>query len=256
MLQRDPNSHKGDNGKVMVIGGNEMFHGAPILAALGAEYSGADLVYLWLPPCHAQAARTFSTNFIVQSFRETHLTPDDVKPLLNFSGQADVVVIGPGLGTHSDTKKAIKELLSGFKIPTVVDASALLETHTLPPVTVLTPHRGEFTELTGNEPTPANVQKCAKSLKATIVCKGPKDIISDGVNITINETGNALMTVGGTGDLLAGLIGGLISQHMSIFEAAKLATNILGKAAEERAQHYACLRAFDLAKMIPELLTL
>jgi len=254
MLQRNPNSHKGDNGKVMVIGGNEMFHGAPLLAALAAEQAGADLVYLWLPSCHAQVARTYSLNLIVHTFQETHLSPADVKTLLHFAEQTDVVVIGPGLGSHPDTQKAIKTFLTELQVPAVVDASALLRITQFPKGSVLTPHRGEFTALTGEEPEPAHVQKWAKEFGVTIVCKGPKDIISDGKDVALNETGNALMSVGGTGDALAGFIGGLMAQHVPAFEAAELATRLWGLAGDERAKTHASLRAEDLLPIIPEML--
>lgn len=254
MKNRKQNSHKGENGKIMVIGGNAMFHGAPILCALGAENSGVDLVFPFLPPCHAQVARTYSLNFILQTFAKDHLTQADVKTILDFSEKTDVVVIGPGLGDASDTKKAVKSLLSKLDKPTVVDASALIYTNSLPKVTVLTPHRGEFKGLTSDEPTPKNVQKWAKNLNATIIVKGPKDIIADKDELAVNESGNALMTVGGTGDVLSGFIGGLMAQGYEPFEACRTASNILGLAAEQLSHHQTSLRAQELAQMIPKLM--
>lgn len=254
MLEREPASHKGQNGRVAIIGGNELFHGAPILCALAVEYSGVDLVYPWLPPCHAQVARTYSLNFIVQTFKETHLTPLDVRPILHFCEKIDAVVLGPGLGTDPETQKAVKELLAKLQVPTVVDASGLIYTNTFPPMTVLTPHRGEFTKVTGDEPEPKNVQKWAKEMKCLIVCKGPQDIISDGTNTAINNTGNSLMTVGGTGDVLSGFIGGLMAQGLTGFEAAVQATKILGQIGDDLAARQASLRAHDLVKMLPEFL--
>src|SRR3990167_5944241 len=117
MSIRDPHSHKGDNGKVMVIAGSAQFHGAPILCALGAEYSGADLIYPFIPARHAEAAKSYSLNFILHTF-DDHLAAKDVKAMLHFSEQMDAVVIGPGLGSEAKTKKAIKEILSGLKVPT------------------------------------------------------------------------------------------------------------------------------------------
>lgn len=254
MIERQTDSHKGQNGKVMVIGGSEMFHGAPILCSLGAEHSGVDLVFPVLPPCHAQVARTYSLNFIIQTFQGTHLTSKDVKHILHFSEKTDVVVIGPGLGSNPVTQKAVKNLLTHLKVPTVVDASALIFTNMLPKNTVLTPHRGEFTALTGDDPTPENVQKWAEDLGVTIVCKGPEDIIASEDHVAINKTGTPLMTVGGTGDVLSGFIGGLMAQGMSGFDAGKLATKTLGKAAEKIAEAQGTLRAVDLAREIPELL--
>ncbi len=255
-MERNPNSYKGQNGKVMVIGGNESIYGAPILCALGAEASGADLVYPFIPASQAEAAKTYSLNFLIHTFQKDHLTPKDVKPILEFShANADVVVIGPGLGREGATAEAIKELLSKLEKPTVVDADALFFTNHLPRTVVLTPHRGEFHRLTGEEATNENVQKWAKSLNATILCKAPKDIIADPNHLKINETGNAMMTVGGTGDVLGGFVAGLMSQGIDPMEACYKAVHLLGLGAEHLTQTQATFRAYDLARMIPTLLT-
>ncbi len=172
MLERNPDSRKGDNGKVLVIGGSERFYGAPILCALAAEAAGVDLIFPCLPAEHMEAAKQYSLNFILHSFKGPHLGVGDVKSLLNLSRQADAAVIGPGLGTHPGTQEAVKQLLKELAIPTVVDAGALLYTSALPPSCVLTPHRGEFQRLTGEEAIPESVQKWAASLGAVILCKG------------------------------------------------------------------------------------
>ena len=251
MLKREKDSHKGENGKVMVIGGSTMFHGAPILCSLAAEHTGVDLVFPFMPKSQLEASKTYSLNFILQSFKEDVLSSKDVKNILNFSKQVSCVVIGPGLGTATKTKTAVKSILSHLRVPTVVDASALMYTNHLPEVCVLTPHRGEFLNMTGDDPTAKNVQKWSKNLKATIVCKGPKDIIADNDEIAINNTGNSLMTVGGTGDVLSGFIGGLIAQGASPFDAGKYCTRILGLIAENLSETGNSLRAIDLAYAIP-----
>jgi hydroxyethylthiazole kinase-like uncharacterized protein yjeF len=254
MLNRNKDSHKGDNGRVVVIGGSETFYGAPILCALGAEYSGADLIHLFLPPCHKEAAKAHSLNFIIHEFAQNILTSKDVKPILTMCEKADTVVIGPGLGNDPKTQEAVISLLAQIPVPTVADADALIYANTLPKTVVLTPHRGEFIELTGDEPTASNIQKWAKNLNATILCKGPLDIIANADGVSINDTGNPLMTVGGTGDVLAGLIGGLIAQHMSVIEACKYGVKILCGAADHLAGSQGSLRAVDVAKEIPFML--
>jgi hydroxyethylthiazole kinase-like uncharacterized protein yjeF len=251
MLERKKDSHKGENGKVMVVGGSAMFHGAPILAALAAEHTGVDLVFPFIPKTQAEAAKTYSLNFIIQTFEEGVLTPKDAKAIVNFSKQVDVVVIGPGLGADSKTKTAVKSILSRLEVPTVVDASALMHTNHLPDVCVLTPHRGEFLAMTGDDPTPNNVQKWARNLKATILCKGVEDIIADEDEIAINDTGNPLMTVGGTGDVLSGFIAGLMAQGMDSFEACKFATRTLGLLGDNLAELQGSFRAVDLVYSIP-----
>jgi hydroxyethylthiazole kinase-like uncharacterized protein yjeF len=254
MQNRNPNSHKGQNGKVMVIGGSAYFHGAPILCALGAEFSGVDLVYPFLPPCHAQVARTYSLNFILRTFEKDHLTPKDVKGILDFSKNVDVVVMGPGLGKETDTIKAVKSILSDLDKPVVLDADALIYTNSLPKTTILTPHRGEFKELTGDSPTLKNVQKWAKNLNATIICKGPQDIIADKDKLIINKAGNSLMTVGGTGDVLSGLIAGLMAQGIKPIEACHIGVTALCMGAEFLAKHQSSLRAHEIAELIPKML--
>ncbi len=251
---RENDSHKGQNGKVLIIGGSAMFHGAPILCALGAENAGADLVLPFIPHCHTEAAKVHSLNFIIQNFEENHLTSKDVKHVLHASEKVDVVVIGPGLGSNKDTQKAIKTILGKLEKPTVIDASALIYTNSLPEVSVLTPHRGEFKELTADEPTPENVQKWARNLNATIICKGPEDIIADDDELIVNKTGNPLMTVGGSGDVLSGLIGGLMAQGHEPIAACQLASDTLGSAADYLAQIQSSLKAIELAEQIPRML--
>ena len=255
MLERNEDSHKGDNGKVMVVGGSSMFYGAPILAALAAEHTGVDLVYPFIPKEQAEAAKTYSLNFIIQTFEGDVLTSKDAKAIVNFSKQVDVVVIGPGLGNDSKTKTAVKSILSNLNVPTVVDAGALMYTNQLPEVCVLTPHRGEFKEMTGDDPTPKNVQKWSKDLKATIVCKGPEDVIAGDDQMAINNTGNPLMTVGGTGDVLAGFIGGLMAQGMEAFDASKFAVRTLGLLGDNLADLQGSFRAVDLVYSIPAAIT-
>jgi NAD(P)H-hydrate epimerase len=239
----------------MVIGGSGAYYGAPILCALGAEASGADLVYPFIPPSQVEAAKTYSLNFIIHTFQKDHLTTKDVKSILEFSqNNVDVVLVGPGLGREGATAEAIKELLARLDKPTVVDAEALIFTNHWPKTVVLTPHRGEFQRLTGEEATNETVQKWAKNLNATILCKAPKDIIADPNHLRINETGNALMTVGGTGDLLGGFVAGLMAQKLDPMEACYKAVHLLGLGAEHLAETQATIRAYDLARMIPTLL--
>jgi len=254
MINRNPDSHKGDNGKVLIIGGSDHFHGAPILSALGAEYSGVDFIFPIIPKCHIETAKKYSLNFIIQSFSGDILTSKDVKSILNFSSQVDAVIIGPGLGSSPKTKKAIKTLLAELQKPTIIDSSAIFYTNLLPKKTIITPHHGEFKRFTGDDPTPENVQKWAKSLGVTILCKGAEDIIANKDEIAINDTGNALMTVGGSGDVLSGLIGGLVAQGMSPFEASKLGVKILGQVGDNLSDLYGSIRAIDLAEGIPAAL--
>ncbi len=250
MIERPKDSHKGDNGKIMIIGGSPRFYGAPILASMAAERTGCDLIFPFIPKEHHEAAKSHSLNFILHAFEKEHLSSKDSKTILNLAKKMDAVVIGPGLGTHKETIEAVKDILAHIQCPTVVDASALIYTNHLPKKCVLTPHRGEFKELTGEDPTPENVQKWARHFKCTIVCKGPNDIIADEDELVINNTGNAMMTVGGTGDVLSGFIGGLVARGIKPFEAGHQATRLLGTLADNFGEMEANIRASDLAHSI------
>ncbi|QQR83761.1 NAD(P)H-hydrate dehydratase [Candidatus Peregrinibacteria bacterium] len=218
---------------------------------MAAEHAGVDLVFPCLPPEHIDAAKTYSLNFLLSSFKKPHLSKDDVKEYVQMAKTMDAIAIGPGLGNHPETIEAIKLFFKQVSTPMVIDASALMELKEFPHNAVLTPHRGEFKRLTGEDPTEESVQKWAKYFGCTIVCKGPRDIIADSQNIAINETGNALMTVGGTGDALAGFIAGLIARGYSPFLAGEVATNVLGLSGDYLATMQSSLTAREVIQIIP-----
>ncbi len=239
-LVRDSESHKGDNGRVLIIGGSNHYYGAPILSALGALNSGADLVYLAVPECNYEVTRCYSPDFIVRKYPGDHLTEESLKLILK--DKYDSVLIGPGLGTHVDTKRAVRELLKRIKVPVVLDADALKAVGgaRLKKETVLTPHAGEFKILTGKrlpkkiENRSALVLREARGTGSVILLKAPVDIIaSPQGKLRYNSTGNAGMTVGGTGDVLAGVVAGFLAQGMDSFQAACCGAFINGAAGDE-----------------------
>ncbi|MDP2691009.1 MAG: NAD(P)H-hydrate dehydratase [bacterium] len=250
MMKRLKTSHKGDNGRVLVVGGNETYHGAPILAGLGAEKSGADLVNLIVPVNQQNLARQFSTNLIVDIFSGRSLRFRDVAKILDRAESSDVLVIGNGLGEKPQTLKALRKIIEQCPCHLVLDAAALLALAELKGfeagkrIVVLTPHKGELDRMLEKSVSDLTqkqlqtlVQQKASEWHVTIVLKGPEDIIADPEgNLHINTTGHPVMTKGGTGDVLAGLIGGLMAQGMSGFEAAKEATKKWGEVGEFIAQ--------------------
>lgn len=254
MLKRNSEAHKGDYGRVMVIGGSETFYGAPLLSSLGAEAIGVDLIYPVLPPQHLEAAKGYSLNFLLSAFKTPHLSTADVKSILRSSEKMQAVVLGPGLGTHPETQRAVKLLLGELQVPTVVDAEALMYSNRLPKVCVMTPHRGEFKELTGKDPTPENVQQAAKDLSVVMLCKAPLDRVAYQEKLAMNTTGNPLMTVGGTGDVLSGVVAGLLAQGMEAFEAALQGVRLVGLAGDRIAERQGSLRAMDLVYELPRLI--
>ena len=265
-----PNSHKGDNGIVMVVGGGP-YVGAPVLASLAAIRSGADLVHLFVPRYIYHPAASFSPDLIVHPMGEfedsDYFGTDSVQECIEFSQNCDSVVIGPGLGRHQETWKAVGRFISGVKKPLVVDADALYllkhRTNILwHQETILTPHMGEFMRLFELKVLPKNfndlvnlVQRKAGLINTTILLKGKTDIITDGNEIRFNETGHPAMTTGGTGDVLSGILGALLARGMSPFKAARLGALMSGFAGERasREKSYG-LAASDVVEKIPDLL--
>lgn len=254
---RDTNSHKGQNGKVLVIGGNDEFHGAPILTALGAEKSGADLIFLMLPEHHAFAAKMASENFIISPFQERNFAEADLNFALEKSHNADVVVIGNGLGKETETHQAIVSFLSQATIPVVIDADTLI-----PEILeierksewIMTPHSGEFERVFHKEATSENIAAMAQKHHLTILKKGAVDIIaSKSDDIVKNETGVPQMSVGGTGDALAGLVAGLWAQKLSAGEACETAAFLWGKCGEYLAETQYSFSAREILTIFPKI---
>ncbi len=230
-MQRSPQSHKGQNGKVAVVGGSRAMHGAPVFSALSAEASGVDLIYLSLPSHHAEAAKNASLNFQVHPFGGADITAKDVDAILELLATVDSAVLGPGLARDAKAQDVMQQIIGAASCPLVLDASALQE-WTLKTVqgkvAVLTPHLGELERL-GVEPQ--QLGHAARQYGVVIHQKGPADRIAaaDGTVRTV-EGGNAGLTVGGTGDALSGLIAGLIAQGTQPAEACVMASTVIKRA--------------------------
>lgn len=213
-----------------MIGGSLHQHGAPIFSALAAEASGVDLVFLALPKIHESVARMQSLNFQVHPFRGDELEKQDVAALLEMLATVDCAVMGPGLSRTPAALKVIRELIESAPCPLVLDASAL-QSWTLDAVAgktaVVTPHLGEL-ERMGVEPD--TIDDAAKKSGAVIHLKSQTDRIADGKTVEEVSGGNAGLTVGGTGDALAGLIAGLIAQGMKPTEACVMASTVIKRA--------------------------
>lgn len=231
---RNPESHKGENGKVAVIGGSRHIHGAPVFSALAAEACGVDLVFGAVPKCNAEIAKMASLNFQVYPFHGDELTKDDVGVILQLLAIMDCAVIGPGLSRRPETLNAMEQIIAGCPCPLVLDATAL-QPNTLSLVAgrnaVVTPHLGELERMEIQE---GDIGSHAQRAGCTILLKGHVDHIAgpDGAVHSI-EGGNAGLTVGGTGDSLAGLVAGFIAQKMDPVEASMKASHTI-KAAGDR----------------------
>ncbi|RLJ03577.1 MAG: NAD(P)H-hydrate dehydratase [Candidatus Aenigmatarchaeota archaeon] len=238
--KRDPESHKGDFGRLLVVGGSMVYSGSPALVALAAYRSGVDLVRLAAPERAANIAATFSPDLITYPLKGDHLEKNHIKTVRELEKISDAAVIGNGAGREKETLETLRDIIKGMKIPMVVDADALHvidKKVTRNKLLILTPHLGEFEVMTGERPETLSekkesVRRYAKDFGAVILLKGSEDVISDGEEIALNRTGSPYMTKGGTGDILAGICGSLLAQGVEPFRAACAAAWISGKAGD------------------------
>jgi len=264
---RPVESHKGDFGKLLVVGGSETYSGAPALVALAALRTGVDLTYIAAPEKTAYAISSTTPNLITIKLEGSHLNPDNVSRIKQYLGKATAAVIGPGLGLHAETMGAVREIVGvaeAMGTPLLLDADGLKAfAEFKPPLRVplvLTPHAGEYSILTGKE-LPSSleermekVRKTAAKLSTVVLLKSSTDIISDGKKVKLNFTGNPGMTVGGTGDVLSGVVGAFMAQQVDSFEAAVAGAFINGAAGDFVKSEKGChMVATDLLDWIPKI---
>jgi ADP-dependent NAD(P)H-hydrate dehydratase len=237
---RKSTAKKGDSGTVLVAGGSRYYHGAPVFTSMAALRSGADLVYTAVPRSIKTEVRSFSPALIVLPLPDDKLTVGSANRLVAMvPKKADSAAVGMGMSIA--TLEAMITLARKLKeqgTRLVLDASALIP-EILPEIkdtnAVVTPHAGEYRRLFGQDAGRtekeriANVQAAAKRHGITILLKGPTDVVSDGKKVGVNRTHSCAMTVGGTGDVLTGLVAGLVCK-MESFEASLLAAYFNGLA--------------------------
>jgi len=223
----DKNKHKGQNGKVAIIGGGA-YSGAPALAGIGAYRSGVDLVHIFVPENSYEQVSSFAPELIVHKLEGNRINKD-VLELIRKVG-FDSIVVGPGMGKQGVSIEAVQGLIDNFQ-NIVIDADAIIPYDFRGGNILLTPHKGELSRLEV-EPEKKSLMNFSKSNNLTILFKGKEDFITDGDYFKTNMTGHPRMSVGGTGDLLAGFCGGLMAKGLSAFEAARLGAYSIGKAGE------------------------
>ena len=254
-------SHKGDHGELLVIGGGP-YTGAPALAGQAALRAGADLVHITCPESVAAQIQGYSENLIVHPVAGERLTPEAVDSILDLADEMDAVICGPGLGSHDETLAAVASFLESYTGRAVVDADALSVVSGVDTAATLicTPHQGELLQMGGethddSEQRAALVTDFAGEIGQTLLVKGAHDVISDGESTRINRTGNPGMTVGGTGDVLAGVVGSLFTTREPR-EAAAVGAYITGRAGDLAFDEVAnSLVATDLIDWLPEAFT-
>ncbi|QLH06534.1 NAD(P)H-hydrate dehydratase [Nitrosopumilus ureiphilus] len=260
---RKSRSRKGDNGVVLVIGGSYIYHGAPILSSIAALRCGTDLVYTSVPNINVTPTRAISPNLIVIPLVDQKLTRGAVNKLLGaLPRNLDSATIGMGLAIQE--RNALLHLVKSLldrDVRLSLDASALIP-EVLPLLAnknvVVTPHAGEFKRLFGESPSNSKneriklVEKKAKENGITVLLKGATDVISNGSTTYLYEKKIPAMTVGGTGDVLSGLVAGLLSKNRNSLESAAAATLINGLAGKSVQKKLGLhMTSMDLLDAIP-----
>ncbi len=246
---RHREAHKGDFGKVLIVGGSIGMVGAPALAANAALRGGAGLVKIACPRCSQQATASLSpcaTSVPLDCGRDGTLAARTVAALRPLASEHDVLAIGPGMGRSAGVRKVVRSLLGIAGKPKVVDADALNALADTPQwwrgVTgpaILTPHPGEMKRLTQGARLFCDLKDrrgaavaLAELTGTIVVLKGAGTVVSDGSQVYINRTGNPGMATAGAGDVLTGLIAALIGQRLSPFDAAVLGVYLHGLAGD------------------------
>jgi len=264
---RDRNAHKGNFGKVLLLCGSRGYTGAAALAAMGALRSGAGLVYLGVPESIYSIMAVKMTEAIVFPLPDINgmLSSAALKQISKLLPKMDAVLIGSGLGQAEGTLDVVKFVLENYVGPVVLDADGinLIGRHKnvvrdRTSITILTPHAGEFVRLgyplTGDKC--ADAASAATDLNAIMVLKGHNTVITDGTVCYVNPTGNPGMAVGGSGDVLAGMIVSLLGQNISSIEAAACAAWLHGAAGDKCADcigQYGLLPS-DILQVLPQFM--
>jgi NAD(P)H-hydrate epimerase len=270
---RRPDTHKGDYGHLLVIAGSVGKTGAAAMACEAALRIGAGLVTLAIPKSLNAIMEVKLTEVMTEPLPETPkqtLSLRAFSSILRLCENKKAVIIGPGIGTFKETQSLILKLMKTLNLPIILDADGLTALATQPktlPTTnrslILTPHPGEMAKLIRS--TPKDVQEdrisisrnFAQSHHVHLVLKGHRSLIATPKgDVFINPTGNPGMASGGTGDVLTGMIGGLICQGFDILPSLQMAVYLHGLAGDEMAQELGekSLIARDIIEKIPALL--
>lgn len=244
--KRKNDSNKGDYGKILVVAGSKNMSGAAAFAAEAAYRYGAGLVRILTSEANRVILQTILPQAMLSVWEEM-----DEQKLENLAHWADAVVLGPGIGTQTTMKNAVEKLISVIKCPIILDADGLnllamnemwYDRFKFP--VIVTPHMGEMSRLTGKSigELKANRVAAAKDYARLhdMICvlKDSSTVITDGERVCLNETGNSGMATGGSGDVLAGIIGACAGSGMEPFEAAYLGAYIHGLAGDAAAENY------------------
>lgn len=264
---RNPWGHKGNFGKLLLLCGSRGYTGAAFFAAMGALRSGAGLVFLGVPESIYGIEAVKFNEPVIFPLPDAggRLSADAVPEILTRFPQMDAVLVGPGLGQSEGTLAVVRAVLEKAECPVVVDADGinvlsahrdLLRGRKLP--TILTPHDGEFARLGGviGEDRMSAAAALAEELGCVVLLKGHETCITDGTDGYLNPTGNPGMAVGGSGDVLAGVITALLGAGLPPLEAAACGAWLHGAAGDRCAAElgqYGMLPT-DMLSALPRLM--
>lgn len=264
---RNPWGHKGNFGKLLLLCGSRGYTGAAFFAAVGALRSGAGLVFLGVPESiyGIEAVKLNEPVIFPMPDAGGRLSADAVPEILTRLPQMDAVLVGPGLGQSEGTLAVVRAVLEKAECPVVVDADGinvlsahrdLLRGRKSP--TILTPHDGEFARLGGviGEDRMSAAAALAEELGCVALLKGHETCITDGTDGYLNPTGNPGMAVGGSGDVLAGVITALLGAGLPPLEAAACGAWLHGAAGDRCAAElgqYGMLPT-DMLSALPRLM--
>ena len=264
---RNPWGHKGNFGKLLLLCGSRGYTGAAFFAAMGALRAGAGLVFLGVPESiyGIEAVKLNEPVIFPLPDESGRLSADAVPEILSRLPRMDAVLVGPGLGQSDGTLAVVRAVLENAQCPVIVDADGinvlsahrdLLRGRKSP--TILTPHDGEFARLGGvmGEDRMAAAAALAEDMGCVVLLKGHETCITDGVNGYINPTGNPGMAVGGSGDVLAGVITALLGAGLPPLEAAACGAWLHGAAGDRCAAElgqYGMLPT-DMLSALPRLM--
>lgn len=264
--------HKGDFGRVLILGGSRGLSGAACLAGMAALRGGAGLVRVAVPAGILPSVAAYEPSYLTAPLVEDaqgRIGAQAREQIFELIEANDVVALGPGLGRSPELIELVGELYRGVDRPMVVDADAL---NALAPLSaarvrpaqprILTPHPGEFARLAGietqavQEQRAPRAQEFAAQHQVVLVLKGQGTVVTDGRQLWVNPTGNPGMATGGSGDVLTGLIAALVGQGLAAYTAAQLGAYVHGLAGDLAAKELGqtALIASDLLKYLPAAL--
>lgn len=247
--QRSDDGHKGTFGHLFIVAGSRGFTGAVKLTCESAARSGVGLVTAGVPrPLGDVIAASLlePMSFMLPASDDEALSLEAIEPALEFASSKEAVVLGPGIGQHLETVQFVHEFVSRCTVPLLIDADGLnclsrdptILFQTQAPV-VLTPHPGEMARLNGMSVSDVQADRektavaFAAEYRCVVVLKGKGTVVANEAgDCLVNETGNAGMGTGGTGDVLSGIGGGLMAQGLSGFDAATLGVYLHGLAGD------------------------